>query len=894
MQVLCWLVLLLQAISISGRKKDSKISGAIWFPYVRSRSALAIWNKPLSPTGNIKEYQILAKDIKTNESLEFKSVKDYALLYILKPKTTYQITVIAKSQESNHVGNAISGDVTTLELGNQYDVHVEAETIGPDSIRVTWKPPKDFTIHDIRAYSLYIWESSVVPKDLEKLNAAHYAEPDTTTYTFQSLSPSTSYTVLVKLVPTNTSRLSEFGLASTTTSATDSKISGAIWFPYVRSRSALAIWNKPLSPTGNIKEYQILAKDIKTNESLEFKSVKDYALLYILKPKTTYQITVIAKSQESNHVGNAISGDVTTLELGNQYDVHVEAETIGPDSIRVTWKPPKDFTIHDIRAYSLYIWESSVVPKDLEKLNAAQYSEPDTTTYTFQSLSPSTSYTVLVKLVPTNTSRLSEFGLASTTTSATDSKISGAIWFPYVRSRSVLAIWNKPLSPTGNIKEYQIVAKDIKTNESLEFKSLKNYALLYILKPRTTYQITVIAKSQESNHVVNAISGDVTTLELGNQYDVHVEAETIGPDSIRVTWKPPKDFTTHDIRAYSLYIWESSVVPKDLEKLKVAHYAEPDTTTYTFQSLSPSTSYTVLVKLVPTNTSRLSEFGLASTTTSATARPACGIQELTPSAWSPRQTSRREATPHSWPWTVGLYASVRGGYPYCGGTLVAPDWVITAAHCVEMAMKCIPVPVGRPFSYKALTNATLFARMGDHNLARTEASERDRIVQNIITHPQYRSGSSENDIALLQLERPVLADTAVGFICLPDSDSIVNTSKACAYAGWGSGSRSRIFGYQNAPVLMEGSVTIKSKDFCKKSAQGPKSEGQACLATQTGNPCWGDSGAGVYCNGGEGAWFLYGVLNRGDFLCGGPFATSTNIFPHLEWITKIVTPNPVY
>nr|VZI17065.1 unnamed protein product [Spirometra erinaceieuropaei] len=318
----------------------------------------------------------------------------------------------------------------------------------------------------------------------------------------------------------------------------------------------------------------------------------------------------------------------------------------------------------------------------------------------------------------------------------------------------------------------------------------------------------------------------------------------------------------------------------------------------TLTHLEPSTTYTISVSVenqqLHGKGGGVGEAVSMQITTEGSVRLACGIQELTPSAWPSHRTSRREAIPHSWPWTVGLYASVRGGYPYCGGTLVAPDWVITAAHCVEMAMKCIPVPVEQPFSYKALTNATLFARMGDHSLARTEASERDRVVQNVITHPQYRSGSSENDIALLHLEKPIVPDTAVGFICLPNSDSIVNTSKACAYAGWGSSIRSRIFGYQNAQVLMEGSVTIKSQDFCKTYAQGPKSEGQACLATQTGNPCWGDSGAGVYCSGAEGAWFLYGVLNRGDFLCGGPFATSTNIFPHLEWITKIVAPKSVY
>ena len=62
----------------------------------------------------------------------------------------------------------------------------------------------------------------------------------------------------------------------------------------------------------------------------------------------------------------------------------------------------------------------------------------------------------------------------------------------------------------------------------------------------------------------------------------------------------------------------------------------------------------------------------------STAVQAAGIEETT-------IIGGREADPGDWPWMVALMTDPTAGVSghYCGGALIAPEWVLTAAHCVE-------------------------------------------------------------------------------------------------------------------------------------------------------------------------------------------------------------------
>ena len=68
------------------------------------------------------------------------------------------------------------------------------------------------------------------------------------------------------------------------------------------------------------------------------------------------------------------------------------------------------------------------------------------------------------------------------------------------------------------------------------------------------------------------------------------------------------------------------------------------------------------------------------------------------------------------------------GRPCCSGSILAPDIIITAAHCVE-----------DPAFYSVLSGSQSSNRGTEHNIIR------------IIMHPEYKKEAYSNDIVLLTI-----------------------------------------------------------------------------------------------------------------------------------------------
>ncbi|KAM7326455.1 hypothetical protein ACRRTK_014933 [Alexandromys fortis] len=160
-------------------------------------------------------------------------------------------------------------------------------------------------------------------------------------------------------------------------------------------------------------------------------------------------------------------------------------------------------------------------------------------------------------------------------------------------------------------------------------------------------------------------------------------------------------------------------------------------------------------------------------------------------------------------------------------------------------------------------------------------------IRAIRVHNNYRPTTRDNDIAVIQLERPITFTRNIHSVCLPAATQSIIPGSVAYVTGWGS----LTYGGNTVTDLRQGQVRIISNEVCNEPSGygGSVLPGMLCAGVPSGSvdACQGDSGGPLVQEDSRRLWFVVGIVSWG-YQCGLPNKPGvyTRVTTYRDWIRQ--------